>query len=219
MKQNELVTSKGKQPFLVGGTGLYIHSLLKGYEINKVDFDKDKIAELEKLTSEELIQKLIQLNPNQHNTTDLIDKERIIKAILIAEDQQQAQTRKRLDSLVIGVTADREIIKKRITARLKDRLKNGMIEESEKLLASGVTHEKLHFFGLEYKFLSLYLKGDLNYNDMFQKLNSSIHKFAKRQMTWFRKMEKEGIEIHWIEGTDFEQAKKIIEENLDTYAA
>lgn len=207
------ITSKNKLSFLVGGTGLYIHSLLKEYELLKVDFNADRIEELDKYSIEELQKRLLELSPSLHNTTDLLIKERVIKGIIIAEQksQQEESDTPKLNSLVIGVTMERDEIKKRITLRLKQRLESGMIEEAEGLLKSGVTHEKLAFFGLEYKFVSQYLKGELNKNDMFQKLNSAIHKFAKRQMTWFRKMEREGIEIHWVQGPDFETAKEIIE--------
>ena len=108
---------------------------------------------------------------------------------------------------------DRAVIKKRITERLKYRLEHGMIEEVEALIKKGITFRKLDFFGLEYRFVGKYINGELNYNDMFQKLNSAIHQFAKRQSTWFRKMEKEGVQIHWLNSPDFNQAKKIIEQN------
>jgi len=207
------ITSKKRLPFLVGGTGLYIHSLLKEYELLKVDFNVNRIEELNKYSIEELRKRLLDLSPSLHNTTDLLIKERVIKGIIIAEQksQQEESSTPKLNSLVIGVAVERDEIKKRITVRLKQRLESGMIEEVEGFLKSGISHEKLAFFGLEYKFVSQYLKGNLNKNDMFQKLNSAIHKFAKRQMTWFRKMEKEGIEIHWVNGPDFEKAKEIIE--------
>lgn len=208
------ITAKKKLPFLVGGTGLYIHSVLENYDLLKIDFNAQRIEELEKHSIEELCEMLLELNPALHNTTDLLLKERVIKGIIIAEQKSllEEDRRIKLNSLVIGVSKDREEIKKGITKRLKERLKNGMVEEVEELLESGITHEKLAFWGLEYKYVSQYLKEELNKNDMFQKLNSAIHKFAKRQMTWFRKMEKEGIKIHWIEGPDFNRAKKIIED-------
>ncbi|MBI9070893.1 MAG: tRNA (adenosine(37)-N6)-dimethylallyltransferase MiaA [Melioribacteraceae bacterium] len=210
------IKEKEKTAILAGGTGLYIHSLLKKYELSYADFSEKRIAQLNKLKIEELQEKLKRVNPNLHNTTDLLNKERVINAIIIAEDEQNKVLLNRpdIDAVVIGVKLDREIIKERITKRLKARLENGMIEEAKRLLHEGVSYEKMMFFGLEYKFLGMYLKGELNYNDMFQKLNSSIHKFAKRQMTWFRKMEKEGVEINWIEGPDFETAQKIIDRDF-----
>jgi tRNA dimethylallyltransferase len=135
----------------------------------------------------------------------------MIKAIIVKSAAEEPAVIK-IDSLVIGIKYERNEIKKRITERLKKRLKEGMIEEAKELIKSGLTYEKLEFFGLEYKYLSLYLKGELNYNDMFQKLNSAIHNFAKRQMTWYRKMEREGIEIFWLEGADVEKATEIIKE-------
>ena len=135
---------------------------------------------------------------------------------MIAEaDLSKDEFQKEINSLTIGVRLPREQIKKRITERLKYRLKNGMIEEVEDLLQKGVTHDKLQFFGLEYKIISDHLRGELNYNDMFQKLNSAIHNFAKRQMTWFRKMEKEEIGINWIEGPDVSAAEEIIIEKMN----
>ncbi len=207
------IKSKNKIPFLVGGTGLYLSSVLQGYNLPEVNFDKDRMAALQKLSKNELRNKLKSLNPNLHNKTDLEIKERIIKAILIAEKKPpQAKSGKlKVDSLVIGIRVNPDVLRNRITRRLKKRLEEGMITEVENLLQKGITHERLKLFGLEYKFISMYLQKELSYNDMFQKLNSAIYKFAKRQMTWFRKMEREGIKINWIEGAGFEKAKEIIE--------
>ena len=210
----EKIKGQNRIPFLVGGTGLYLSAILKGYNLVDADLNSDRFDQLMKLSNEELSNKLLQINPNQHNTTDLKIKERIVKAIIISEaekDLSKIHRSKAVSSLVIGISKNREEIKKNITARLKARLNQGMIEEVETLIRTGIKKEKLEFFGLEYKFISKYLNGDLNYNDMFQKLNSAIHSFAKRQMTWFRKMEKEGIKINWIEGPDIIAGEKIIE--------
>jgi len=208
------ISGKNKIPFLVGGTGLYLSAILQNYNIPKAEFSEERIAELDKFRIDELRGNLKSLNPNLHNTTDLLDKKRIINAIIISENNWEEKTKPtKISSLVIGVSLPRPEIKKRITERLKLRLQNGMIEEVEKLLASGITFEKLNFFGLEYKFIGQFIKKEINRNDMFQKLNSAIHNFAKRQMTWFRKMEKEGVKIYWIEGADFEKAKEIIKIN------
>lgn len=211
----EKINSKNKIPFLVGGTGLYLHSVLKGYKLNKVDFRKERYDELNKLSIEELRKILKTLNPKLHNTTDLLIKDRIIRAIIISEQKNSNDeiVKPVINSLTIGIKLEREKIKELITKRLKFRLEHGMIEEVEKLIADGITFDKLEFFGLEYKYIGKYLKHELNYNDMFQKLNSAIHNFAKRQMAWFRKMEREGIKIHWIDGANFDQAEKIIKEN------
>jgi tRNA dimethylallyltransferase len=153
---------------------------------------------------------LLNLNPNLHNTTDLLDKKRIISAILVAENSNKVEKNDEMDFLIIGLNIEREMLKERIRTRLKDRLKNGMIQEAESLIISGVSHEKLRFFGLEYKFLSMYLSGEMNYNDMYQKLASAIIQFSKRQMTWFRKMEKEGVKIHWLNNKQTEKAEQLI---------
>ncbi len=209
------ISQRGKIPFLVGGTGLYLHSVLKTYNLKAADFDERRFEQLNKLGDDELKEILVNLNPNLHNTTDLLLKERIIRAIMISEinGAMQPLDRVTINSLTIGVNMERDEVKKRITTRLKQRLQSGMIDEVKYLMDSGVTYERLQLFGLEYKFISLYLKGELNYNDMYQKLNSAIHSFAKRQMTWFRKMEKEGVQINWINGGDYNAAERIMSEN------
>jgi len=206
------VVSKNKIPFLVGGTGLYLHSVLKGYDLNKVEFSEKRFSELNELNIDTLRNKLLGLNADLHNTTDLLIKERIIKAIIIAEkkDFEDVGGRVKINPLTIGVNLERKLVRERITKRLRQRLENGMIDEVKKLIESGITFEKLEFFGLEYKFIAKYLKGEIGYEEMFEKLNIAIHQFAKRQMTWFRKMEREGININWIESTDYPTAKKII---------
>lgn len=209
------ISSRNKIPFLVGGTGLYLHSILKSYELNKVEFDKIYYEKLMEENVELLRKKLFELNPNLHNTTDLLIKDRIVKAIMISErkDFQNVDNKIRIDSLVIGVNVERSIVRDRITKRLKLRLDCGMIDEVKDLIDNGITFEKLEFFGLEYKFIAKYLKKELTYDQMFEKLNTAIHQFAKRQMTWFRKMEREGLKIHWIENADYESAERIIVEN------
>ena len=209
------ITKKNNTPFLVGGTGLYIHSILKNYQLANVDFNSVRGKELLKIDTGKLLDILKKLRTNLHNITDTVDKKRIVKAILIAETQSNAD-REIVDfeTLVIGVGEEREVIKKRITTRLKQRLQNGMIEEVESLVADGITFEKLNYFGLEYKLIGEYLQGNINYNDMYQKLNSAIHKFAKRQMTWFRKMEREGVKIKWMKFSEQEQAELLIDKFL-----
>ncbi|PKL82233.1 MAG: tRNA (adenosine(37)-N6)-dimethylallyltransferase MiaA [Ignavibacteriae bacterium HGW-Ignavibacteriae-3] len=208
------ISSRSKIPFLVGGTGLYIHSILKGYDLKMVEFNEQRYSELNQLDMEELREILKGLSPSLHNTTDLLIKERIIRGIMVADKNGQGESIEKLEinPLVLGVKLEREQIKKRITVRLKQRLAGGMIDEVKRLMEEGITIERMEIFGLEYKYVSKFISGELNYNDMFQKLNSSIHGFAKRQMTWFRKMEKEGIEIHWIEGPDYNSAEQIISE-------
>lgn len=207
------ITSRNNIPMLTGGTGLFIHSILRRYEFTEADIDENKYAELDQLSLNELTERLEKVNTRLHNTTDLLVKDRVIKAVIIAESSGSSiiGNKTSINSLVIGVRLEREKIKERITKRLQQRLNDGMIEEVEGLIKSGITFEKLYFFGLEYKFIGQYLKGELNYNDMYQKLNSAIHAFAKRQMTWFRKMEREGININWIDGADVFAASNIIE--------
>jgi tRNA dimethylallyltransferase len=209
------IIDNNKMPFLVGGTGLYLGSILKSYTFPIADFSKDNLSQFDNYSTKELKSNLLELNPKLHNTTDLLDRTRVIKAIIVGRSQHKKSIEQsKISSLVIGIKLPRSEIKKRITARLKIRIKNGMIDEVEKLLKKGIGYEKLDFFGLEYKYVGLYLKKELDYNDMFQKLNNAIHKFAKKQMTWFRKMEKEGIKIIWIDGPNYEEAKEIIKQNI-----
>ncbi len=215
-KEFEKIKNKEKIPFLAGGSGLYLSSILQNYKLKRADNSEEKINELNSLSEEELRKTLLSLKPKQHNITDLIDKERIIKAILIEETDNKNNSKAygSISSLNIGIKYERGEIKKRITNRLKKRFDEGMIEEVSNLLNIGITHDKLAFFGLEYKYISLYLLGDLNFNDMFQKLNSAIHNFAKKQMTWFRKMEREGVNINWFNGNDYNRILTLIEKNF-----
>lgn len=235
----EDVSKRSKLTFFVGGTGMYLSSILQNYNLSKADFENVE-KEYFSFSDEELKNILIELNPVLHNTTDLTDRNRILKAIAIAKtgshfdpdlSGEKSVNSKEIDfsvtslprndkekvanSLVIGVSLSRDEIKQRITARLKKRIdEENMIDEVKSLMDSGITYDKMIFFGLEYKFIAQYLKGELNKNDMFQKLNSAIHAFAKRQMTWFRKMEREGVVINWIDGADFNKAKQLIEQNI-----
>jgi tRNA dimethylallyltransferase len=205
------IIEKNKLPFLVGGTGLYLSSVLQNYQLSKVNFESERFAELNSLDLKELQSILRTLVSKLHNTTDLLNKGRLIKAIIVAEEQKQIPEDKiEFDSLIIGVLPPRHIIKQKITERLQYRLQNGMIDEVKMLIDNQISFEKLNFFGLEYKYIGLYLKKELSYNDMYQKLNSAIHSFAKRQITWFKKMEKECIKINWINSADFEKAAEII---------
>jgi tRNA dimethylallyltransferase len=212
------ISEREKLPFLVGGTGLYLSAVLQNYSLNKVDFNGVRAKELANYNTDELRDILLQKNRNLHNTTDMIHKQRIINAILVAEQNNREMTdNDEIHYLVLGISDEREVLKERIRERLKSRLKKGMIEEAKELLDYGITHEKLHFFGLEYKFLSQYLMNKLNYNDMYQKLASAIIKFSKRQMTWFRKMEREGIVINWLKNSELSKAESLILNFLEKY--
>ena len=203
------IIAKGKRPFLVGGTGMYLSAIINNYQLRKIESEEGDYAKLNSLSIDELKNLLLTIKQSQHNITDLIDKNRIIKAILVAKASGNELDRN-ISTLIIGIKLDPSEVKKRITSRLEKRLNEGMIDEVKMLLEDGVSYDKLNYFGLEYKFIAKYLKGELNYDEMFQKLNSAIHSFGKRQMTWFRKMEKEGAIINWINGNNFEEAKNII---------
>lgn len=210
------ISEKGRFPFLVGGTGLFLSAVLQKYELTKADRNEKRKNILTQKDHEELKKILLDINPALHNTTDLIKKERIISAIIIAESSaEKVISAPEINSITIGIRLQRDAIKKRITERLKARLDQGMINEVKSLINSGISFEKLNFFGLEYKYIGKFLNNEINYTDMFQKLNTAIHNFAKRQMTWFRKMEKEGVEINWIDGPDEIKAEEIIRKKLE----
>jgi tRNA dimethylallyltransferase len=207
------ISRRGILPIMVGGTGLYIESVLRGYRMLEVPENVSLRKELETENMETLVRCLLQLSPSVHNTTDLKDRKRLIRAIEIAEYSRNHESEEMsiplIEPLVIGVRWEREILRRRITERLRKRFEEGMIEEVEGLLSSGISWEKLDFFGLEYRYIGLYLKRRLSYDEMFQKLNTRIHQFAKKQGTWFRRMEKQGIEIHWIDNADFNALKEL----------
>jgi tRNA dimethylallyltransferase len=199
-----LISKKKKIPIMVGGTGMYISAVLQNYHLPPLEDDTEEYKRLKKLTKDELLKLLLSLNPKLHNTTDLIFEERIIRAIMIERSRNETNVvNNNLTSLNIGIKPGRLIIKQNITNRLKVRLQSGMIEEVKMLIKKGIKIEKLKFFGLEYKYITQYVLGEINYNDMFQKLNSAIHNFSKRQLTWFSKMEKEGVKINWFNGNNY----------------
>ena len=197
------IHKKDKMPVLCGGSGMYIEAIVKKYDLKKVPVNQELRDQLSGKSHQELVRYLSEIR-QLHNVTDIIEKDRLIRAIEIAtfqkEHDQVTGNFPEINPIVFGIHFNREKIKKRITERLRKRLSQGMIDEVENLLNAGITPEQLKFYGLEYRFLTQYLLGEINYNDMFQKLNAAIHGFAKRQMTWFRKMEREGIDIKWIDG-------------------
>lgn len=208
------ISQRSRIPFLVGGTGLYLNAILSNYNIAEIDYNNPKYSYLKDLSDDEIKAILLKYYEKIHNKHDFEDRERMIKRIITFENKSESKSNNEIQSLTIGIKTDREVIKRKITERLKERLKSGMIEEVEELVKQGITFERLFCFGLEYRYVSLYLKGEINYNDMYQKLNSEIHQFAKRQMTWYRKMERDGIKINWFESGDFEGIKKLIKESL-----
>jgi tRNA dimethylallyltransferase len=200
------IRRRGHLPVLVGGTGLYLEAVLKAYRLVEVPENPGLRQELAGFSLENLAARLKAANPRLHNTTDLLDCERLMRAIEIAEFSGEGGSPRsslpEFTPIVFGIRLDRKILRQRITQRLRERLNRGMIEEAEGLLRKGVSFETLEFYGLEYRFVAQYLKGKLNRNDMFQKLNSAIHRFAKRQETWFGRMERQGILIHWVDGNE-----------------
>ncbi len=213
-KAYDRIKSLNKTPFLVGGTGLYLSSIIQNYDLKEAEFIKEDIDKLLSYDIEKLRTIYLKLNPNLHNTTDLLKKERLIKAILILKEKgKSVRPKQKITSLNIGIKISREELKENISKRLKQRLENNMIDEVKNLIDEGLTYERLFSLGLEYKFIALHIKGELNYNDMYQKLNSAIYDFAKRQIKWFRKMGREGVEINWIEGPDIEKSKELINKN------
>ena len=209
----DLIKTRNKLPILVGGTGLYLSAILQSYQLPEID-SKDG-THLNTLSLEELKNLLVELKPNQHNITDLKSRNRLIQAIQVEKSRSNLnQKAPAINSLTIGIKLTREEIKHRITKRLKHRLDGGMIDEVKGLIQKGINWDKLNFFGLEYKFVGQYLNGEINYNDMFQKLNSAIYSFAKRQMTWFRKMEREGVEINWFPPENYSDINKFVKSRL-----
>jgi tRNA dimethylallyltransferase len=205
----EEVRRRGVLPILCGGTGLYIEAVLKGYHLSPVPQNEALRKHLETKSLEELTQMLVELKKktgsNMHNHTDVDTAQRAIRAIEIETYNLHNPMPERvcppIDSLIIGVNIDRELRREKITNRLKQRLDQGMLDEIRRLLDSGVHPDDLIYYGLEYKYLTLYVIGKLSYEEMFSQLEIAIHQFAKRQMTWFRGMERRGFLIHWIEAT------------------
>ena len=198
------VTARGRLPLLVGGTGLYLDAVLRGYQLPAVPENHDLRRELAGLSLEQLRQRLLHLLPAQHNTTDLLQRERLVRAIEIALYQSGEKAAAKVEvpvfkPMIFGIKLEREVVRRRITERLKVRLAGGMIEEVQRLLADGVPIGRLESYGLEYRYISRYVAGEINRNDMFQKLNAAIHDFAKKQENWFRKMERHGLEIIWLD--------------------
>ena len=197
------IKKRGKFPVLCGGTGMYIEAVVNGYELVPVPPNPDLRTELGQKSDEELINLLVSLR-TLHNRTDIDSKKRLIRAIeielYIKEHKIETPEYPVIRNIYFGINYDREIRRQRITQRLKQRLAEGMVEEVEKLMAKGISADDLIFYGLEYKYLTLYITGQLTYDEMFSQLNVAIHQFAKRQMTWFRGMERQGAVINWIDG-------------------
>lgn len=201
------IRSRGKLPILCGGTGLYIEAVLGGYSLSPVPQNQKLRESLEGKSLDQLTQMLVQLKQkngsNMHNRTDVDTAQRAIRAIEIETYNLEHPTPERqmppVDSLVIGINIDRELRREKITRRLKARLEEGMCDEIRSLIDGGVNPDDLIYYGLEYKFVTEYVVGKTSYEEMFRQLEMAIHQFAKRQMTWFRGMERRGYTIHWID--------------------
>ena len=205
----EAIRSRGVVPILCGGTGLYIEAVLKGYHLSPVPQNQALRDALEGKSLAELTQMLTELKAktgsNMHNTTDVDSCQRAIRAIEIETYNIEHPTPRRelppVESVIIGISIDRELRREKITRRLKARLEEGMVDEVKALLDEGIPADDLIYYGLEYKFVTEYLLGQTTYDEMFNRLEIAIHQFAKRQMTWFRGMERRGFKIHWIDAT------------------
>ncbi|MBL7972699.1 MAG: tRNA (adenosine(37)-N6)-dimethylallyltransferase MiaA [Prolixibacteraceae bacterium] len=220
LKVFEDVTNRNKLPVMCGGSGLYLEAILKNYKLIQVPNNESLRENLADKSLDELTQILRTYKNYLHNQTDIENTKRAVRAI---EIEEYYLTHPEIDtgmpdirSLVVGVKFDRESRRKRITARLRQRLKEGMLDEVQHLLDSGLTPEQLTYYGLEYKYMTLHLTGQLSYQQMFDGLNVAIHQFAKRQMTWFRRMEKQGTEIHWLDG--YMPLDEKVEKILEWYA-
>lgn len=200
----EAIREKGKLPILCGGTGMYIEAVLKGYKL----LDVPQNPELRESLKDKSLPELEQILAGYkvlHNKTDVDTAQRAIRAIEIEEyyksEAPDTNEYDPVNSLIIGIDIDRELRREKISRRLRARLDEGMVDEVKGIIASGVKPEDLIYYGLEYKYLTLYIIGELSYEDMVSQLEIAIHQFAKRQMTWFRGMERRGSEIHWIDAT------------------
>lgn len=199
----EGIVSRNRQAVLCGGTGMYVEAAISGYRLMKVPENRMLRVKLEALSMLELTRMLRNLRP-LHNVTDTTDKERLIRAIEIAayetEHQDEMMDYPAFEARVFAIHFERDVLRQRITERLLQRLEAGMVAEVEQLLEKGLQPHQLIFYGLEYRYLTQYVIGRISYETMVKQLNTAIHQFAKRQMTWFRRMERKGINIQWIDG-------------------
>lgn len=207
----QAIAKQQKLPIICGGTGLYLDAIIKKHELAAVPNNFELRLQLETLNLEQLIAKLLSYE-NKPENADLTTKKRLVRAIEIADYLSNNDSPKTnfvdLKPIIFALDLPKEARRNKISMRLKHRLENGMIDEVKDLINEGISHERLQFLGLEYQYVSKYLSNEMSYNEMFLKLETSIHQYAKRQMTWFRKMEREGNNIHWLDAT------KPMEENL-----
>jgi tRNA dimethylallyltransferase len=198
------IKNRKKMPVICGGSGMYLDSVVSGYNMFEVPPDTTLRKSLGKKSMKELID-ILTTYKELHNITDIDSKKRVIRAIEIAHYHKKVKTGQqrfpRLKSLIIGIDLERELRRKRISNRLMERLENGLVEEVRSLMSEGLEPESLIYYGLEYKYVTNYIIGKLSYEEMISSLEIAIHQFAKRQMTWFRGMERRGIKINWIDGS------------------
>jgi tRNA dimethylallyltransferase len=213
----ESLESRAILPVVVGGTGLYLEAVLRKYRMVEVPENAELRAELEAESDAALAARLVSLKGRLHNTTDLASRDRIVRAIEIAQYSASHDPEPAPDvrPLILGAQWDRPILRQRIRVRLTERIKLGLIDEVEGLHARGVPWERLEQLGLEYRFIAEYIEGKIvGKNDLIQKLSAAINRFAKRQDTWFRRMERNGFKIHWIPRADFAEAAAVVERPL-----
>lgn len=220
LQSYQSVRERGKSPILCGGTGLYLEAVLKGYRLIPVPENPELRNRLSDKSLDELT-RILSSYKKLHNSTDVDTVKRAIRAIEIEEYYLTQDVEERsfptINSLIIGVDIDRELRREKITRRLKQRLDEGMVDEVRRLIAGGVSPDDLIYYGLEYKYLTLYAIGELTFEEMFHQLEIAIHQFAKRQMTWFRGMERRGFTIHWIDASlPMEQKVDLILDLLNT---
>ena len=214
----EDIVQRNKLPVMAGGSALYVDSILNGYRLVPVPENEELREKLSHYSHEELTEYLLSLKPNQHNTTDLLERSRLVRAIEIAEGEQKNSSPlpelPPLNPLVIGIKWERSITRRRITDRLQFRLEHGLIEEVQNLHLKGISWQTLEYYGLEYRLVAQYLQNQITHETMFEKLNIAIHQFAKKQDTWLRRLQRNGVMIHWVDGTQncFKQSLKLIEQ-------
>ena len=213
----EALQSKKVLPIMVGGTGLYLDSIIHSYEMVEAPNNPTLREKLDLMTTKELQQELVKLKPQLHNTTDFKDNDRIKRAIeieLYSQDHPPKPTPE-INPLILGIKYDPDILRQRIETRLKQRFDEGMIEEVRQLNSDGISWERLELLGLEYRYIAQFLQGTIpNEEVLFQTLFRAIGKFAKRQRTWFRNMEKRGSKIHWLEQGDISRAKELVQKTF-----
>ncbi len=217
-KSFDQIVSRNHLPVVVGGTGLYIEAVLKNYKIPAIPENVSLRAELMKQQKGSLEKRLLQINKSLYEKTDRSSKKRIVRALEVAMSGQSitSEHHQNLNPLVLCTRWERTKLRQRIDARLEARLKEGMIDEVRKLLHSGIPKERFALFGMEYKHIALFIDGKVDYETMVSRLRQNIHQLAKRQETWFRGMERRGIEVNWVEEARLEIALKIIDETFKT---